>query len=451
MPESSVMRQRTEQWRAELVDRMLKVILVLGLLVAVPSMIIALQQGDLRTAVIDVVAVGIVVAVTFTTRLPFTTRVWILLVTAVVLGTYLLVAVGLVGHAYLTAYPVMAAVVLGLRPAIIGLGVNAIILAGIGTLGHMGALTAVPNFTSLEVWLLISANFMFLSAVMAVFCALLLRRLETSLAAEHALTSTLEQRQTALEAANADLKRSEAVRLAFLRATSHELRTPLSAIIGLVETLRAHDAQIDDDRRAQLTERLAVNGDRLHRLITDLLDVDRLSAGHVRAMTEHRNLRPLVAQVVDELAIGEHIIALDLIDADVAIDVPKFERVVVNLIANAVRHTPASTTIQVRLFHDGDDVVLQVDDDGPGIDPDYLEIIFDPFVQGPERHNDAKPGTGLGLALAQELVRLHGGTLTAQNLPAGGARFEVRLPAVSAADEVVPIAWRGESVGGAGR
>ncbi|MEX0868490.1 MAG: histidine kinase dimerization/phospho-acceptor domain-containing protein, partial [Nitriliruptoraceae bacterium] len=370
MPESSVMRQRTEQWRAELVDRMLKVILVLGLLVAVPSMFIALQQGDLRTAVVDVVAVGIVVAVTFTTRLPFATRVWILLVTAVVLGTYLLVAVGLVGHAYLTAYPVMAAVVLGLRPAIIGLGVNAIILAGIGTLGHMGALTAVPNFTSLEVWLLISANFMFLSAVMAVFCALLLRRLETSLAAEHALTSTLEQRQTALEAANADLKRSEAVRLAFLRATSHELRTPLSAIIGLVETLRAHDAQIDDDRRAQLTERLAVNGDRLHRLITDLLDVDRLSAGHVRAMTEHRNLRPLVAQVVDELAIGEHNIALDLIDADVAIDVPKFERVVVNLIANAVRHTPASTTIQVRLFHDGDDVVLQVDDDGPGIDPD---------------------------------------------------------------------------------
>lgn len=224
------------------------------------------------------------------------------------------------------------------------------------------------------------------------------------------------------------LARSEEIRIAFLRATSHELRTPLTAIVGLIETLGSRDGELEAPQRAHLIDRMAVNAGRLAQLITDLLDVDRLSSGLVSANRQLHDLRPLVLRVVDELEIPDRNVLTDLESVVVDVDAAKIERVVTNLIANAARHTETGGTVWVHLSRDVDTILLRVSDDGSGIDPDYLEHIFEPFVQGPERHNDAKPGTGLGLSLARELVRLHGGHITATNRSPRGAAFEVRLP-----------------------
>ena len=224
------------------------------------------------------------------------------------------------------------------------------------------------------------------------------------------------------------LARSDEIRVAFLRATSHELRTPLTSIVGFAELLETLDANLHDADRRSLLGRLTENASRLSLLIEDLLDVDRLTAGLATANRQPHDLEQLVSRVVaDQDPIDRHL-ALDLEPVIADIDPPKFERVVANLVANAVRHTPPGGRIQVRLRRQEAMTVLIVADDGEGIDPSYLDHIFEPFVQGPDQRHAPQPGTGLGLTLARELVELHHGSLTASNRPGGGARFEVRLP-----------------------
>jgi PAS domain S-box-containing protein len=225
-----------------------------------------------------------------------------------------------------------------------------------------------------------------------------------------------------------ELRTSDGIRLAFLRATSHELRTPLAAVRGFAETLREHDVDLDPSERDHLLQVLVQNAERLDRLIQDLLDVDRLSTGLTRAMRRACRLDLIVAKMADVVDHSEHRLELDLDEVTAELDVPKIERVVQNLLDNAVRHTPSGGRIMIRLRATDGEVVLTVDDEGPGIAQDDLDRIFEPFVQGPEQREAAAPGTGLGLALAREITLLHGGTVAATNRPSGGARFEVRLP-----------------------
>ncbi len=234
--------------------------------------------------------------------------------------------------------------------------------------------------------------------------------------------------ETELQATVDRLQRSEEIRVAFLRATSHELRTPLSAVSGFAETLEEHDAELEPEQRRVVLGRLRANTGRLSQLIEDLLDVDRLASGMVTANRQLHDLRELVHRVVDQQELAGRLLELDLDPVQAHVDPPKLERVVANLLANAVRHTPAGATIRIGLRRDADATVLSVEDDGRGIDPDYLDQIFDPFVQDPKLHDAPQPGTGLGLTLAREFVTLHGGRITAANRTEGGVRFVVVLP-----------------------
>jgi PAS domain S-box-containing protein len=237
-----------------------------------------------------------------------------------------------------------------------------------------------------------------------------------------------ERIEQQLQATVERLAHSDEIRVAFLRATSHELRTPLTSIVGFAELLQARDAELDEAYRRSLLDRLVTNASRLTRLINDLLDVDRLTSGIITANRQSHDLEQLVRRVVAEQELTRHRVQLDLDPIIAEIDPPKFERVVANLVANAARHTPPGGRIRISLRRRAATTVLVVEDDGTGIDPDYLEHIFDPFVQGPDQQQAPSPGTGLGLTLARELIELHGGRLTASNQPDGGARFEVHLP-----------------------
>ncbi len=546
-----------EQWRAQLLARVLRIVLALGVLVAVPSILFAVTIDRFDIIVVDVVALLVVGIVTFVPSIPYRVRALVLLAASYGLAVFFLGIIGSVGLIYLMAFPLLAALLLGLGPAIAALVVNAATLVGFGVSG-----AADPNLTAAGLegpaeWVIVTLNLLFMNAVVAIACSLLLRRMERSLVDAHDLSTSLatrnlemeheaEQRRLAQQqqwfqaqlldavdeavvatdrtgriryvnpaaerlhgwrstdvagvplqdvivppsshgltqdvmarleqgetwsgeldlsrsdgtsfpalvtaaphrdesgafagmiAATTDisqlretidrLARSEEIRVAFLRATSHELRTPLTAIVGFIETLRDHDGRLDERARAELVERLGVNAGRLTRLITDLLDVDRLTSGLVAANRQPCDLRELVIRAVNEVDHVGRRIELDLAEVTGIVDGPKIERVVGNLVANAVRHTPMDAAIRVVLFATGDHAVVRVCDDGPGIDPGYLELIFEPFVQGPELHRHAKPGTGLGLSLARELVRLHDGEITASNGQEQGACFEVRLP-----------------------
>jgi signal transduction histidine kinase len=225
-----------------------------------------------------------------------------------------------------------------------------------------------------------------------------------------------------------DLRESEKLQRAFLRATSHELRTPLTAVSGFAETLERRGEDLSREQRQRMATQMAVNAQRLNALVTDLLDVDRLASGAVNANREPQDLALLVERVVREVEAGDRHVDLDLDTVVADVDGPKIERVVANLVTNAVRHTPPTGTVAIEVGADGERAIIRVSDDGPGIPSGYEDRIFEPFVQGPERRKDANPGTGVGLTLVKGFVELHGGAVHAQRRVPVGSCVEVVLP-----------------------
>jgi PAS domain S-box-containing protein len=218
----------------------------------------------------------------------------------------------------------------------------------------------------------------------------------------------------------------------FLAAVSHELRSPLTAVLGLALTMEHQD--LPDEDRADLLARLVSNARKLERLLADLLDIDRLARGVISPQLHPTDVGALVRRIVEssEALNGRRIeIETEPVVADV--DSPKVERIVENLLVNAVRHTEDATTVWVRAVSNDGGVLIAVEDDGPGVPEDIRTAIFEPFRQGPTASPYA-PGTGIGLTLVSRFAQLHGGRAWVEDRPGGGASFRVFLPKSSGDD-----------------
>lgn len=247
---------------------------------------------------------------------------------------------------------------------------------------------------------------------------------------EHSLRSALAAEQ----AVSRQLRELDRIRNAFLSAVSHELRTPLTSVLGYAETLATRGEQLADGQVATLHDRLHVKARQLDRLLGDLLDLDRLAAGAAILDRRPTYVLALVHDVVDQVETYDHPVRVTGEDVLVDVDGAKVERIVENLVRNAIRHTPAGTEVRVGVQVEDAGVALVVDDEGPGVSTAEREQIFEPFVQGEAATRAASPGTGIGLALVAEFARLHGGDVRVEDAPSGGARFRVWLPAPRSAD-----------------
>jgi two-component system, cell cycle sensor histidine kinase and response regulator CckA len=223
----------------------------------------------------------------------------------------------------------------------------------------------------------------------------------------------------------------------FLEAVSHELRTPLSAILGLALTLERHEVDLPPERSAELMQRLAFNARKLDRLLSDLLDLDRLSRGIVRPRLRDTNLAELVEQVVatSEVA-GNRTVEVLAEPVKVPVEPAKIERIVENLVANAVRHTADDCPIWVTVREVEDGALISVEDAGPGVPDELREAIFEPFRQGGSSRPHS-PGVGIGLSLVTKFAELHGGRAWVEDREGGGAAFRVFLPS-EPAEQPVP-------------
>lgn len=213
----------------------------------------------------------------------------------------------------------------------------------------------------------------------------------------------------------------------FLQAVSHDLRTPLSAVMGIALTLDRDDLDVSKEDRKDLMRRLASNARKLDRILSNLLDLDRLVRGVVEPRRRITDVGALVRRVVEEADfLGGNSVAVEAEPLLADVDGAKVERVVENLLINAVRHTPAGTQIWVSVAPEKDSVVISVDDAGPGVPAELRESVFEAFRQGPDIK--ASPGTGIGLSLVSRFTELHGGHAWVQERPGGGASFRVSLP-----------------------
>ena len=231
-----------------------------------------------------------------------------------------------------------------------------------------------------------------------------------------------------LERALVELRRADEIKDAFLTAVSHDLRTPLSTILGNAITLEHGDELgLSPDDRRELLHTLASKARRLTDLITDLLDMDRLSRGAIEPRFAPDEIGSLVARLVrDTDALGERRVELDVWPVVAVVDRAMVERIIENLLVNAAKHTPVSATVWVRVRPRGPGVELVVEDDGPGVPEPIRETLFQPFERGPTANPHA-PGVGLGLSLVARFAELHGGRAWVEERSGGGASFHVVL------------------------
>ena len=223
------------------------------------------------------------------------------------------------------------------------------------------------------------------------------------------------------------LRAVDEMKNAFLSAVSHELRTPLAAVLGYAVTLQEQDPELTPDERQEAIDRLAANARKLHRLLEDLLDLDRLARGIVDPRRQPVDMRELALRVLEEADLGDHRVELEIGQVPAELDGPKVERIVENLVMNAAKHSPPSTAIRVEVRREGEGVLIAVEDRGPGVPDELKEEVFLPFVRGPERPAHS-PGAGIGLSLVARFAELHGGRAWVEDRPGGGSSFRVFLP-----------------------
>ena len=229
------------------------------------------------------------------------------------------------------------------------------------------------------------------------------------------------------------IRELDEIKTQFFANVSHELRTPLALILGPAQRLIDDDGTMDAAQRRDGAQVIARNARMLLKHVNDLLDMSKLEAGKLKIEPQRTDLPALVRFLASHFAVlaSERRIefVVDANDAFVgAVDPDKLQRVVMNLLANAFKFTPDSGRILCSVRRSGDDVIIAVDDSGPGVPSALRKAIFERFRQADGGSNRKAAGTGLGLAIAKEFVEMHRGRILVHDSELGGARFEVTLP-----------------------
>jgi len=253
------------------------------------------------------------------------------------------------------------------------------------------------------------------------------RREETDRAMAELEATSRERDRMREEAVEAEaLRRSDELKTALLRSVSHDLRTPLTSMIAAGAALGS--PTLTGAERGELSEAVVAEGNRLSRLVENLLDISRLESGEAEPRSEQVDLGEVLEAARDSLGDGREVVRLALgedlptLNADAA----QLERAFANLLENAVRHG-GGRPVQARCRLVGPRLVVRVVDQGPGIPEPERERIFEPFHRGGNGAAE-HAGSGLGLAIAKGFVEANGGEISVESLPGQGSSFVVAFP-----------------------
>ena len=247
------------------------------------------------------------------------------------------------------------------------------------------------------------------------------------------LNAELERR---VEERTTELERALRAKDEFLASMSHELRTPLNAILGLSESLAEHVAGPLNEKQQRYVKTISESGNHLLSLINDILDLARIESGQVVLNIVEVDLQQICQaslRMINQLAHKkEQEVSLDVEDGigSIWVDERRLKQILVNLLSNAVKFTPAGGKLGLKVHAEPWEkrVMFTVWDNGIGISENDMKRLFQPFVQLDSSLSREAPGTGLGLALVAQMVRLHGGNVSLESKLNEGSRFTVTLP-----------------------
>lgn len=255
--------------------------------------------------------------------------------------------------------------------------------------------------------------------------------------------SLLNQERTRAEV----LARTDELKTAMLSAVSHDLRTPLASIKAAATTLLQPGIEWSDADRRELLETINDEGDRLNRLVTNLLDLSRIESGTLTPKRDWYDLDEVIYDALDRCKplLGDHRVDVQLPEglSAVHLDFVMISEVLANLIENAAKYSPASTTITITAGLDSDDLTIGVRDEGVGVPAAERERIFDKFYRVEARHRPI--GSGMGLAISRGFVEAHGGTIRVQSgSDNAGSTFIVSLPNVTPEEDAPAVFDEGQ-------
>ncbi len=257
---------------------------------------------------------------------------------------------------------------------------------------------------------------------------------------ERLLAAFADQLQVAVERARWQqaaidgevLRRTDALRVSLLAAVAHDLRTPLASIKAAAGSLLSTRIQWTGAQQQQFLQAIVGESDHINQIVHNLLATSRIEAGQLRPQKEWQLIEPLINGVLERLAprLSEHPVQTYFEPGlpGVLLDAVEIDEVLTNLLENAIKYTPAGTAIEVRVRRLADSIAVEVADDGPGIPAEHLPLLFDRFYRVTAEGSAHRQGTGLGLTIVKSLVEAHGGHVSAENKPGGGAVFRFTLP-----------------------
>jgi two-component system, OmpR family, sensor histidine kinase MtrB len=229
----------------------------------------------------------------------------------------------------------------------------------------------------------------------------------------------------------AELRAMDAASRRFVADVSHELRTPLTAMTAVTEVLE--DVGESDPTSMSAAHLIAAETKRLARLVEDLMEISRFDAGTAAMRLEEINLPELIEATLATRGWTNKVKVASPPMLAVRVDARRLDVVIANLVGNALKH--GGEPVDLAVTREGDDVLVQVADSGPGIPAEALPHIFDRFYKA-DKSRGRSEGSGLGLSIAFENARMHGGALAAWNREGGGAVFTFRFPSgVTGAEE----------------
>ena len=307
--------------------------------------------------------------------------------------------------------------------------IESLVVVGMTTLMYVGACTLHGNISGVN--LLNNLYFLVLTGVIIVIGCYFHNKTRFR---EFVFRHELDKSKQELEETNRKLVELDQLKSRFFANISHELRTPLTLLLSPLETLLQRFSRAFDDNARELLATMHANGMRLLKLINDLLDLIRLEAGRMEIKNEPLEVADFIkglASAVRQVAEDKHIkleTHTDLQLGVVAADSDKLEKVILNLLFNALKFTPDGGRVELRAEKQDDHFILIVNDNGIGIAEKNLPFIFDRFWQADSSSQRKYQGVGIGLALVKELTEMMRGTVAVESQEGKSTTFIVRLP-----------------------